>query len=61
MVDEKAEVEKQNSEKEFKKNEHACIILGVFVVSDPSASQYLKVPCPTWKIQSSTKLRQVRK
>ena len=29
MVEEKAGVEKQNSEKGFKKNEHACIVEGV--------------------------------
>ena len=29
MVEEKAGVEKQNSEKGFEKNEHACIVEGV--------------------------------
>ena len=52
----KARVEKQNSKKGFEKNEHACIVLGIFVVSDLSACQYLKVPCPIRKIQSSSKL-----
>ena len=54
-------VEKQNSKKGFEKNEHACIVLGVFVVSDLSARQYLKVPGLSRKIQSTSKLRQVRK
>ena len=45
----------------IRKNEHACSVLGVFVVSDLSARQYLKVPGPTRKIQSSSKLQQVRK
>ena len=34
---------------------------GVFVVSDWTARQYLKVAGPTWKIESSSKLLQVRK
>ena len=57
----KSGVEKQNSKKGFEKNEHACIVLGVFVVSDLSARQYLKVPGLSRKIQSTSKLRQVRK
>ena len=34
---------------------------GGFVVSDWTARQYLKVAGPTWKIESSSKLLQVRK
>ena len=54
-------VERQNSKKGFEKNEHACSMEGVFVVSDPSARQYLKVAGQTQKIQRLFKLRQVRK
>ena len=56
MVEEKAGVEKQNSEKGFEKNEHACSVEGVFVVSDPTARLYLKLAGPTQKIQSLSKL-----
>ena len=49
-----------------RKNEHAYSVDGVFVVSDPSARPYLKLAGPsstgqTRKIQSSSKLPQVRK
>ena len=47
--------------KGFEKNEHACSVEGVLVVSDPSVRQYLKVAGPTRKIQSLFKLRQVLK
>ena len=40
MMEEKAGAERQNSEKGFKKNEHACSVEGVFVVSDPTARLY---------------------
>ena len=33
--------ERQNSKKRFEKNEHACSVLEVFVVSDLSAHLYL--------------------
>ena len=56
---------RQNSKKGFEKNEHACSVEGVFVVLDPSARRqarlYLKVSSLTRRIQSSFKLRQVRK
>ena len=64
MVEEKAEVDKQNSKKKIKKNEHACIVEGVSWVSDSTARPYLKVAGPsrpTRKFQSSSKLRQSRK
>ena len=64
MVEEKAGVEKQNSQKGFEKNqkiEHACSVEGVLWVSDSAARPYLKVASPTQKIQSSSKLRQFRK
>ena len=56
MMEEKAGAERQNSEKGFKKNEHACSVEGVFVVSDPTARLYLKLAGPTQKIQSLSKL-----
>ena len=54
MMEEKAGVERQNFKKGFEKNEHACSVEGVFVVtvSDWTARQYLKVTGLTWKIQS---------
>ena len=57
MMEEKAGVKRHNSKKGFEKNAHACNVEGVFVVSDPSARQYLKVASPTRKIQSSSKLQ----
>ena len=30
MMEERAAVKKQNSKKEFEKNEHSCIVEGVF-------------------------------
>ena len=48
------------SQESIRKNEHACSVLGVFVVSDLSARPYLMVAAPTRKLQSSSKLRQVR-
>ena len=56
MMEEKAGAERQNSKKGFEKNEQACSVEGVFVVSDPSARPYLKVAGQTRKIQSSSKL-----
>ena len=50
MMEEKAWVERQNSKKGLEKNEHACSVEGVFVVSD--ASPCLKVTGQTQKIQS---------
>ena len=41
MMEENAGVERQNSKKRFEKNEHACSVLEVFVVSDLSAHLYL--------------------
>ena len=61
MVEEKAGVEKENSKTGFEKNEHAYIVEGVSWVSDSTAHPYLKVAGPARKIQSSSKLRQVRK
>ena len=49
----KAGVERQNSKKGFKKN--------IFVVSDCTSRQYLKLACSTQKIQSLSKLQQVQK
>ena len=45
-------VEKQNSMKEFKKNDHLCSNKGVLWISDWTAHLYLKVAGPTMKIQS---------
>ena len=45
----------------IRKNEHASSVLEVFVVLDLSARPYLQIARPTRKIQSSPKLRQVRK
>ena len=56
-MDEKAVVVRQNSKKGLEKNERACSVKGVFVVSDPSACLYLKVAGHTRKIQSSPKLQ----
>ena len=61
MMEETAGVERQNSKNGFERNEHACSVEGVFVVSDLSACPYLKVTCPTWKIQCLSKLRQFPK
>ena len=47
MMEKKAGVRRQNSKKVFKKNEHACIMEGTFLVWDSTALQYLKVACPT--------------
>ena len=57
-MEEKARVERQNSKKGFEKNEHSCSVEGVFIVSDWTVRLYSKVVFPTWKIQSSSKLRQ---
>ena len=43
IVEEKAEVEKQNSKKGFEKNETACSVEGVLWVLDSTACPYLKV------------------
>ena len=61
MVEEKAGVEKQNSEKGFEKNEHACIVEGVVGFRIFLPVWYLKLAGPTRKIQSSSQLRQIRK
>ena len=50
-------VKRQNSKKEFEKNEHACIVEKVSVVSDSNASPYLKLAGPTQKNQSSKLLQ----
>ena len=61
MMEENVGVERQKSKKGFEKNEHACSVEGVFVVSvqlsDPSARPYLKLAGPNWKMHSSSKLR----
>ena len=59
-MEEKAGIKKQNSKKGFERMSMTAA-WREFVVSDLSASQYLKVAGPTWKIQSLSKLRQVRK
>ena len=56
-----AEFQVPTSKKGFEKNEHAYNVEGVSWVSDSTARPYLKVAGPTWKIQSSSKLRQFRK
>ena len=58
----KSWVKKQNSKKVFKRMSMPAA-LGVFVVLDLSANQYLKVAVPTKKleIQSWPKLLQVQK
>ena len=71
MMEEKAGVERQNSKRGFERMRMpaACwnfpwfrIFLPVRIQdSNLSGRQYLKVACPTRKIQSSSKLRQVRK
>ena len=55
MIEEKEGVERPNSEKGFEKNEHACIVERVSVVSDSTASPYLKLASLTRKNQSSSK------
>ena len=40
MMEENVGVERQKSKKGFEKNEHACSVEGVFVVSDPTARLY---------------------
>ena len=47
MMEEKAGVRKKNSKRNFEKNEHACSVEGVFVVSDSTARPYLKLAGPT--------------
>ena len=57
-------IERQNSKKGFERMSMPAVcpaVPGVFVVLDPSASQYLKVASLTQKIQSSSKLWQVQK
>ena len=61
MVEEKAGVEKQNSEKGFEKNDNACSVVGTFGFRIFLPVRYLKAAGPTRKIQSSSKLRQFRK
>ena len=53
--------EKQDFKKGFEKDEHACIVEGVLGFRDFLPVWYLKVASQTRKIQSSSKLRQVRK
>ena len=55
MIKEKEGLKRQSSKKGLKKNQYACSMEGVFLVSDPSASQYLKVAGQARKI----KLQQV--
>ena len=57
----KKRVEKQNSEKGFEKNEHACIVEGVLGFRIFLPVWNLKAAGPTRKFQSSSKLRQFRK
>ena len=70
MMEEKAGVEsrnlrleRQNSKIGFERMNMpaGCSVDGVFVVSDWTARPHLKLASPTWKIQSMSKLRQVRK
>ena len=61
MVEEKAGVVRRE---DSKKNEHACSVEGDFVVLDPSVPDcpsVFNVAGPTRNIQSSSKLREVRK
>ena len=52
MVEGKARVEKQNSEKGFEKNEHACIVEGVLGFRIFLPVWYLKVAGPTRKFKA---------
>ena len=52
MMEEKAGVERQNSNKGFEKKEHACRVEGVFLVLEWTASPHLKVAGLTLKFQS---------
>ena len=61
MVEEKARVEKQNSEKGFEKNKHASDVEGIVGFRIFLPVRYLKAADPTRKIQSSSKLGQFRK
>ena len=61
MMEEKAGAERQNSEKGFEKNEHACSVEGVLGFRIFLPVWYLKAPSQTRKIQSSSKLRQFQK
>ena len=47
MVEGKARVEKQNSEKGFEKNEHACIVEGVVG---------FRIFLPVWNLKAGTRL-----
>ena len=47
MVEEKGGVEKQNSEKGFKKNEHACIVEGVVG---------FRIFLPVWDLKAAARL-----
>ena len=60
MLEEKEGAEKQNSMKEFEKNEHDCSVEGVLWVMDCIVRPYLKVAGQTCKIQSLSKHRQSR-
>ena len=42
LEDGKAGVDKQDSKKGFKKNEHVCSVEKIFKALDSTASQYLK-------------------
>ena len=53
MMEENEGVERRNSKEGSEKNEHACIVQRVSVVSDSTAHLYLKLTCPTWKIKAS--------
>ena len=50
-------VQEAESNKGFQKNEHGCRLGGVFVLSNPTSSPYLKPAGLTWTNQSSSKVR----
>ena len=47
-------VDRQNSKKGFEKNEHACRVEGIFLVSDSTVRPYSKLAGPTRKIQTES-------
>ena len=56
MMEEKEGVKRQNSKKGSEMSEHACIVEGVFVILNSTASQYSTLAGQTWKNQSFPKL-----
>ena len=61
MMEETAGVKTQKSKKGIKKNGHSFSVEGIFLVSDSTARQSLKLAGPTLTNQSSSKLWKFRK